>query len=252
MDKSILESLLLPIKERIHSPIWRTFIISWCVWNSPVLYVVVFGSGVTERMSLINQLLYHDWYYKLTYSFVLPTLSTALYIFAFPYLRKYVYTFTRDREAEILAIKHAKDSAALMTLEEATALREEMKELKQRHSHALSSLMDEIRERDQRIKDLERDNSKSIHTSEETDKSKPIDELKSLKDKVLQVLAEGTQELDRLVMRTAAKRLLVQHVIDELLAASMVSQAASGSIFLTAAGRKYVVEHLHRKTSGAD
>lgn len=69
------------IKERLSSPVFGPFLLSWCVWNWRIL-LFAFTSGLLaeEKIKRIEALLFWET------GFFFPALFAAIYIFGMPYI----------------------------------------------------------------------------------------------------------------------------------------------------------------------
>lgn len=219
-----------------------------CV-NFPVLFVIAFGEGVTERMAQMNNLLYHNMWYKLLFGIVCPAGSTLLYIYAFPYLKRHVYKYTRDREAELLKIKQEKDNSILLTLEDSIQIRREMAELKAAHTATISDLVEEIGKRDQTITEMKARASQPTAVVESPLSKPATDEVARLSEGILQQLGDDVElDTDRLARRNGGDRLLVRYVIDLLRDDQLIIENDfNGYLSLTPRGRNYLINQRLKK-----
>lgn len=140
MLKELVASAGSALRDRLSSPIFGTFAISWCVWNSPMIFIVLFGSGVDERMVLVNKYVHYSWWSTWGNGLVLPLTTTVLYIFVYPYVKKYVYTFLKERENELHESRTRLENMRRLTIEESIALRQEMKDIEKKHIDTIADM----------------------------------------------------------------------------------------------------------------
>lgn len=143
-NNEITKSIKNNIYEKITSPLWWTFIITWLVWNWQLTYTTIFVSWdkIYEKYEILKieyiiEKIY-DWSYHfftlpiivdyITYWFIWPILSTIIILWFIPYISNFVYIrdtklFKKDR---ILA----KDKMEIEVLKEKNRLlKEEKKEI---------------------------------------------------------------------------------------------------------------------------
>lgn len=93
-----LDNVLKPLGERISSPLYSTFLISWCVSNWKIFYVTFIippDHLSASKLDYIQSYLgdyCHMWIY--------PALFTGLFIFLFPRLEKEVLKFWYKNKAD--------------------------------------------------------------------------------------------------------------------------------------------------------
>jgi len=109
MEK-LLSEFYTSFKEKISSPFFRFFIISWTLWNYKFIYFIFFQDQeiffkvhkITKFDYLINNpFFYETWYYSIFICFILPILSTLFFIYIFPrYNKKILIKYIRDLNEE--------------------------------------------------------------------------------------------------------------------------------------------------------
>lgn len=102
-----LSNIYSEIKSRLTSPFFGSFIISWLIFNWPIVIVLIFYSQ--KQLRLEHQTNYIG-YIKSQYSwqncFLWPLISTSIYILGYPYVKNWISVYIEKRkiqgEAKIL------------------------------------------------------------------------------------------------------------------------------------------------------
>lgn len=99
MEK-IFTEIFTSFKEKISSPFFRYFTISWILWNYKFVYFIAFldekvyfeAHKITKFDYLINNpFFYETWYCNIAIFLIAPLISTWLMIFAFPIVNMYFF-----------------------------------------------------------------------------------------------------------------------------------------------------------------
>lgn len=117
MIDDLVKSFKATLYERVISPLFGAFILSWCLWNWKILVLLFFGNDETAslRIEHIEQIPYLSaWfgygYYGLdggiTHLLILPLLSALFFIFVYPYPNRWVYAFSKSRAEELIKLKN--------------------------------------------------------------------------------------------------------------------------------------------------
>jgi hypothetical protein len=80
------KSLKAWLYDRTSSPLFFTFVFSWCVWNYKLIIVAFTGNEPLEKLSLIELHLYHNSWEKWGYMLLLPIATTAFMVLVYPIL----------------------------------------------------------------------------------------------------------------------------------------------------------------------
>lgn len=106
----IIKEIFTAFKEKISSPFFRYFSISWLLWNYKFVYFITFVDEaiyekvhhITKYDYLINHTyFYGSWYCNIAIFLIAPLISTWFMIFVFPeinvkFLRKYIQTLNDE------------------------------------------------------------------------------------------------------------------------------------------------------------
>lgn len=124
MVEEIKESLYNNVKDKISSPFWGTFIISWLIWNWRVWYVTFFvdselllSSRNILKIDYVSNFYHWDSFgnsfFSISLILILPLFSSYLIVFWIPKLTKYYYKKSLEFEYENKIIKSNKDKQFL-------------------------------------------------------------------------------------------------------------------------------------------
>lgn len=144
MLKELISSAVSSAKDRLSSPIFGAFAIAWCLSNSPMLFIVFFGTGVDERMSQVNRYVLYSWWAPWVNGLVYPSIAVLAYIFVYPYAKRYVYTFMQKQDNELHAERIKIENSRVMTRDEAVRLRQAMREKDRRHGEVVADMAQTI------------------------------------------------------------------------------------------------------------
>lgn len=78
--KDEIKSVLSQLSDRLTSPIFGSFVISWLLWNHRYIFILLTDLPINARFSLIERTLYPDWQQLLGRGFIAPALMSLVYI----------------------------------------------------------------------------------------------------------------------------------------------------------------------------
>lgn len=173
--KEIFDSVRMNLFERITSPLFGAFVVSWFAWNFSLILVTFSADmGTLEKLTYIKAVLYSGFYYAIFPLFVAPLLSSVLFIFLYPTPAGWCYSYWHRQQMKRKALRDKIEGATLLTIEESQKVRLENIELKRKFEAR-------IREQEQRIEDLEKlgEQERASAVSSQTLLKERIDELNS-------------------------------------------------------------------------
>lgn len=135
------------LAERLYSPLLGSFLISWSVWNYKFFLIIFSKEPVEESFALIAQHVFSSPSDYWLNGFLYPLLTTCVYIFAYPYPAKWVFSFSRSRQREILEVQRKIENETPLTLEESVFIRARIQTIRKEFS-------EQIREKDSEIETL--------------------------------------------------------------------------------------------------
>lgn len=124
MIDEVTKSIKAQLYDRITSPLFSSFLISWSAWNYKLILIVLSASQIKEKLSLIDAA-FPDQATTVFRGAVFPLLTALAIIFLYPYPAKYIYKFSRLRQQELKVIQTEIDDSTPMTKDEARKLRRE-------------------------------------------------------------------------------------------------------------------------------
>ena len=125
MLDEIKKSLNSVLNERIISPLFGTFIFSWCVWNWKIIYLTLFVSEdiiQTNRIDYIVKNYSDPWYL-----FWFPLISTILLLVVYPFFSIGAYYISLRFKKWKITIRNIQENKQVLTIEESIELREEIR-----------------------------------------------------------------------------------------------------------------------------
>jgi len=124
MIDDVTKSIKAQLYDRISSPLFSSFLISWAAWNYKFILVVLSSASTKEKFALV-EIVFPDTRALALQGAVFPLLTALAIIFLYPYPAKYIYKFSRLQHQELKIIQTQIDDATPMTKEEARKLRKE-------------------------------------------------------------------------------------------------------------------------------
>ncbi len=167
MFSDVSKSIKATLYERVTSPLFGSFSISWIIWNYKTILVLISSLKVKEKISFIESS-YPDILSLSLQGFIFPLISAVLFILIYPYPAKWIYRYWSKRQKELKDIKQEIDDTSLLTLKESREIRRELVKLESEYESEIEKTKLEINNLKSVILNLEEKNStsKSINTSE--------------------------------------------------------------------------------------
>lgn len=144
MFEDLVKAVQQHVADRLVSPLFGAFAVSWGLWNYKFIVILLSEEPVRRSFEMIDTLAYpHSWSFVVI-GLVFPLLTALAYIFLYPYPAKFVYEFTRARQKELLDIKRKIEDETPLTVEESRRLRMELVRAEQ-------SFYEQLEKKDQEI-----------------------------------------------------------------------------------------------------
>ncbi len=144
MLSDILESTKQSLLEHLSNPLISSFCVSWCLWNWKFLVILFSNATVSQTFHLVETVAFPDFWSCFIRGFLLPLISSAIYIFVLPYPSQFVYAFSLKRQKEANQVKQSIQDEKLLSVEESSFLREEFREYERQSKEKINALNDEI------------------------------------------------------------------------------------------------------------
>lgn len=136
--------------DRIVSPLFGTFVLSWCAWNWRLILLFISDSSTTvaKKFQYVDSELYPSNGVTYIYGLLLPATTTAFFIYVYPPIARKVYGYWREQQNKLKKVQIEKDGETPLKEEEAQEIKNQA---------LLSELryQEEREKREARIKDLE-------------------------------------------------------------------------------------------------
>lgn len=276
MFDSFIKEARFQMSERLSSPIWVSFILSWCIWNYKFITVLFSNEPVLKTFEIIDTIIYPDAYHSWGYGLIVPISTCAIYILAYPWVYRKVMVYLKKRERTLTEDLLKEEGITPLSPEKAQRLWDELREVKSEHLRKLQLKDDEIevlrsqlpspdsgtsntstmeQTPDTLKEDLSVSLNKTIEPAKEEKASKSTTlniDLPSEELLILQELAKGeSRNFVGLQRSIDLPRLILEHSLDELQDKRLIDYMGTGdngAIYqLNKIGRKYLVETHWKK-----
>lgn len=197
--KDIINSFKAHLNERTTSPLIGPFIFYWLICNYQFMIILFDGElKANEKFELIKTI-YPSEIYTLWQGFnihyhtlfgnglLIPLLVTLIYIFVIPYPTKFIFTFWKSRQKDLLKIKHEIDDDTPIGEAQSKKLRNSLYELQKKYEsqfEEITNLKSLINSTDSlpKIKEKSSTNSSTNYSEEIMKNDTPIIENDKLKE----------------------------------------------------------------------
>lgn len=127
--EDIIKSIKACLYDRVSSPLFGSFLISWIICNYKFFVIIVSNIKPHVKLSLIDQIYSQTsdilWFNfsKFTIDgFIHPLLLCLAYIYIYPVISEPVYGFTLNRQKRLRELKQAIENSRLLTVAESQKL----------------------------------------------------------------------------------------------------------------------------------
>lgn len=158
--KDFIKSISSILYERVTSPLYGAFIISWCVWNWEFLYVTFF---MDEKYLVKPKIDFMLTYNKGLFFLVLwPVLSTVAIILLLPFLANAAYYISLKFNQWKIRQKNVIENNQTLTIEQSIQLREEILNQSEKIQKMIKEKDDEINRLKQVIQEYKTNNKDPV------------------------------------------------------------------------------------------
>lgn len=144
MIEESIKSIKADLYDRVSSPLIFGFFVAWCAWNYKFLLVLLSDEKVLEKIRIIDEVLYRTDYQILFNGILYPLLSALIYIFIYPYPAKFIFSFYKKKQTEIISVKKEIENGILLTLEESFNIRSKIDKLEHEYENVIKRKDEEI------------------------------------------------------------------------------------------------------------
>jgi hypothetical protein len=261
--KDFFESLRQQISDRMSSPVFGSFFISWICWNHRYLFVLFSDLPVEYRFTLAHSLLYPTSWAFWSHVVLWPILSTVGYILIYPRLSKPLLVYWDAQQKALADLRNAAQKKTLLTADESQKIildaidqRTKFEEILGRQAREIETLKNvqdsgpggKLKDATERISALERelDRTRAASLPQNPLGHLPPETVRGVRQ-VLQILAKAsnqTQNKEDLLKNLGATQLKAQVYIDNAISAQLAEWAEPSlqiNLRLSPRGREYVV-----------
>ncbi|WP_417619837.1 hypothetical protein [Oceanihabitans sediminis] len=176
MIEEIKKSINSILYERVSSPLFGTFIVSWLIWNWKICYLTFFVDSDKIELNKIDYIIKN--FSQIEYLIWYPIISTIILITIIPFASNGAYWLNLWFSQWKIDKKKIVEKKQLLTIEQSIQLREQVSDMEKRFDNLLSNKNNEIKQLELTIDELRQSNEKvkSTPTSSKTNE-KEIKEL---------------------------------------------------------------------------
>jgi len=142
--KDIIDSVRAQIGDRLNSPLFGAFAISWFAWNHRLVFTLFSGLPIQDRFDFIDRVLYPEPWSICLNGVALPAVTAILFIYFFPVCSKVFYGYWLKKQLELKAQRDEIENSKLLTLEESRAIRMAMFKTRDEYEDRIKEQADEI------------------------------------------------------------------------------------------------------------
>lgn len=253
MLDEITKSIRAELYDRSVSPLMGSFIISWLLWNYKFVLLFFSELAIDEKFKSFDKLYSGYETEKILFWLIFPSITTIIYLYAYPILAKPVFEYSRKRQKELKEIKTKIEDETPLTIEESRDLRNRFSELEdeylkeiERKNREIDRLKSQIEETQKptepKINELQKDNPQ-----EKTNNNASEHKGKLSKQEVAVLKHLGTSYSGRdAILSEFENRLEAMHTINQLHKRGYLKYS-SPNLYSTEKGIAYLVENgLHK------
>lgn len=152
--KEFFDAIRGQLAERLANPFTGAFVIAWVIWNFRLLIVFAGKGTYQEKFTYIDGNLYLDWRYWLLRGLVVPVITAAAYLWAYPRATRWLAEDYRRQQTKANNLMKAAEGTALLSVEESRALRLRFAEAEQQWETERSQLIKELDAQREMVADL--------------------------------------------------------------------------------------------------
>jgi len=243
--EQIFGSIKSQIDERLSNPLAGSFLLSWCLWNYKFFAILFSSENITKTFELIDSIVFPDIQSVLLKGLLYPAITSAAYIFLYPYPAKYVYEFSRNRQREIAEIKRRIEEETPLTLEESRRIKSELARIESEHTDQLDRKDREIERLKFQLSDKEPEKAINAPVQESPQTEEPLEESQLRILRHVERL-DGKAPEKRLIQISGESQIKTEYDLGELVNKGLLSRNFRGSVndyvySFTHAGRSYLL-----------
>lgn len=182
MFEDITKSIKSSLYDRVSSPLFGAFSISWCIWNYKLLLTLLSSMDIHGKIEHIETVLYPDYQALLLIGFIYPLVISVLFILAYPIPARFIYKYWHKQQIQLKTIKQNIEDETPLTIEESREIRREILNLESQYEAELNRRGTENDRLRELVRDLENDllNANNKLTESRTTSSQKVSKPKKL------------------------------------------------------------------------
>ncbi|TMU57119.1 hypothetical protein [Flagellimonas algicola] len=158
MIYEIKKSINSILYERVSSPLFGTFIVSWLIWNWRIVYLTFFVDSDKIELNKVDFILKN--YNQVEFLVWYPLISTVILITIIPFISNGAYWLNLRFSQWKIDQKKIIEKKQLLSIEQSIKLREQFSDMEKRFDNLLSEKNDEIKQLELTIDDLRESNER--------------------------------------------------------------------------------------------
>jgi len=153
--EDVTKSIKSSLYDRVSSPLFGAFTLSWGIWNYKLLLTLLSSMDVQSKIGNIETLLYPDYQALLLTGFTYPLVTSVLFILIYPIPAKFVYKYWHSQQIHLKIIKQDIEDETPLTIEESREIRREILNLESQYDAELNRRGAENDRMRELVRDLE-------------------------------------------------------------------------------------------------
>lgn len=117
MFDDVIKTIKAQLYDRVTSPLFGTFLMSWLGWNwhLPVLFLFDSSTHIIDKFGYVSSTLYPDRSAYLCQGLLYPLLTTAFFIGIYPWFARPVYGYWRNQQKKQKELQQKIDDETTLT-----------------------------------------------------------------------------------------------------------------------------------------
>ncbi|MCP4491660.1 MAG: hypothetical protein GY820_30795 [Gammaproteobacteria bacterium] len=138
MFEDVTKSIKSSLYDRVSSPLFGAFTLSWCIWNYKLLLTLLSSMDVQSKIEHIETVLYPGYKALLLTGFAYPLVTSVLFILIYPIPAKFIYKYWHSQQIHLKKIKQDIEDESPLTIEESREIRREILNLESQYDAELN------------------------------------------------------------------------------------------------------------------
>ncbi len=193
MIDDISKSIKASLYDRVTSPLFGAFAISFLFWNYKTVLILFSSMSALEKIDYIENTIYKGYWALTLNGGVFPLLSAILFIFIYPKPAELIYEYWNKRQRDLKIIRQKIEDETPITIEEGRVLRRNFTLLEKKYDGEIQHKSQEILDLNKTIKKIR--SSEKIMESELKDKSEYLEDrefkIQELNENIKQLKSSG-------------------------------------------------------------